>query len=156
MHCVLEVAIVCIVLPAPVKRSLVNMFNTCVCLCIVSCSCMLTVEEESWDWTRTYHFPVLPLRQRRHGRAASKELSAARPSTKCNKDYTGHRALSPGLCLILCEHGVCYGFEALTRHESCAVVFRLLDAHFAKMPGKELVIVPLFVSFAIHDRLVMC
>ncbi|XP_046844760.1 uncharacterized protein LOC124438628 [Xenia sp. Carnegie-2017] len=49
-----------------------------------------------------------------------------------------HGSLIPGIFLILCPHGICYGFQVMPDHESPNVPFTILRTRFSEAP--ELVI----------------
>ena len=48
----------------------------------------------------------------------------------CRKESYGHPTLSPGIFTIFCEHGVCYGFELMTSHESPRHPFSIFKTRF--------------------------
>eukprot|EP00117_Sycon_ciliatum_P012766 scpid26766/ scgid5378/ len=62
----------------------------------------------------TAFFPNLP---RHHGASTygiDKQRSPRSCSAhvdSCNKHYSGHPTLTPGVFTLYCPHGICYGFE---------------------------------------------
>ncbi|XP_041922771.1 uncharacterized protein LOC121686464 [Alosa sapidissima] len=75
-------------------------------------------------------FPSLPvIRQRGHYLADSKQSKPA-----CHKNASGHPSLLPGVFLIHCEHGICYGFQMMVKHESPDTPFTVLKTRFMEMP----------------------
>ena len=75
-------------------------------------------------------FPALP---EQHGPVRytadrkTKEIS-------CRKESYKHPKLSPGVFTIFCRHGICYGFEAMTSHESPRHPFTIFKTRFSKAP----------------------
>ncbi|CAH1786457.1 unnamed protein product [Owenia fusiformis] len=49
---------------------------------------------------------------------------------RCKKMYTGHQSLLPGIFTVLCEHGVCLGYEVMKNHESPNVPFSIFLTRF--------------------------
>ncbi|XP_041958817.1 uncharacterized protein LOC121718060 isoform X2 [Alosa sapidissima] len=75
-------------------------------------------------------FPSLPvIRQRGHYLADSKQSKPA-----CHKNASGHPSLLPGVFLIHCEHGICYGFQMMVKHESPDTPFTVLKPRFMEIP----------------------
>ena len=52
----------------------------------------------------------------------------------CGKESYGHPTISPGIFTIFCEHGICYGFELMTSHESPRHPFSIFKTRFKTAP----------------------
>lgn len=55
---------------------------------------------------------------------------------KCHKKTRGHYSLSPGLFILLCSHGVCYGYSIMKTAESPNIAFTVLRTRFKKAPER--------------------
>ncbi len=53
-----------------------------------------------------------------------------------SKKSYGHPTVSPGIFMIYCPHGVCYGFEVLRECESPRHPFLIFKTRFSKPPSK--------------------
>ena len=54
----------------------------------------------------------------------------------CNKVYKKHPTLSPGVFTVLCEHGICHGFQLMDSAESPKTAFDLILTKFGdKIPS---------------------
>eukprot|EP00117_Sycon_ciliatum_P039971 scpid25894/ scgid5378/ len=53
----------------------------------------------------------------------------------CNKHYSGHPTLTPGVFTLYCPHGICYGFEVMTHHESPKIPFNIFLTRFRTAPS---------------------
>ena len=53
----------------------------------------------------------------------------------CNKYSYGHRTLSPGIFTILCNHGICHGFQLMDKPESPRTAFDILVTRFKTLPS---------------------
>lgn len=78
-------------------------------------------------------FPCLP---QQHGNASytADKKKAADSEKTCRKESYGHPSLSPGIFTIFCQHGVCYGFEAMVSNESPRHPFQIFKTRFAVAP----------------------
>ena len=80
-------------------------------------------------------FPNLPAIRKAERYASDKRNDKNDPrETGCRKESYGHPTLSPGLFTIFCKHGVCYGFEAMTSHESPRHPFNIFKTRFHQAP----------------------
>ena len=80
-------------------------------------------------------FPNLPRLSPREVYKADKNAAKNNPiESGCRKESYGHPTLSPGLFTIFCKHGICYGFEAMTSHESPRHPFNIFRTRFNKAP----------------------
>jgi len=52
----------------------------------------------------------------------------------CRKLGKGHKTLLPGIFLVHCQHGVCYGFHVMDTHESPDTPFTIISTRFRKAP----------------------
>jgi hypothetical protein len=77
-------------------------------------------------------FPGMPSL---HGHATYQmnQKNRSRATDTCRKDSYGHPTLTPGLFTLFCQHGVCYGFEAMTP-ESPKVPFQIFKTRFTTPP----------------------
>ena len=57
-----------------------------------------------------------------------------RKQTECRKYSHGHPSLSPGIFTVFCPHGICYGFQVMTKHESPEVPFDIFKTRFSSAP----------------------
>jgi hypothetical protein len=54
----------------------------------------------------------------------------------CNKEETWDNKKMPGLFILLCPHGVCYGFCFMLEHESPKTLFNILFNRFTVAPHR--------------------
>ena len=52
----------------------------------------------------------------------------------CNKEERWHNTLLPGIFVVMCVHGVCYGVTVMRRHESPRTLFDFIFNRFAIPP----------------------
>ncbi|XP_046861912.1 uncharacterized protein LOC124455266 [Xenia sp. Carnegie-2017] len=84
-------------------------------------------------------FPSLPsLVERGHYVLDTKRAGHLDDCAKGVRSKKKHGSLIPGIFLILCPHGICYGFQVMPDHESPNVPFTILRTRFSEAP--ELVI----------------
>ena len=88
----------------------------------------LPIQPSPWSF-----FPALPL-VRGAGNYDADKKSPPSDADSCRKASYGHPHLTPGIFTIYCPHGVCYGFEIMTRCESPRHPFNIFMSRFPVPP----------------------
>ena len=85
----------------------------------------------------TAFFPCLPKLVERGSYVLDSKRLDTELSFNCEKKPSArgrHKTLVPGLFVLNCPHGVCYGFQVMENHESPDIAFTLLRTRFANPP----------------------
>lgn len=76
-------------------------------------------------------FPQLPVIRSR----GSYRADRVRKEKICTKHTTSHPSLLPGVFVMFCQHGICYGFEIMRVSESPNTAFCALFCRFQNAPS---------------------
>lgn len=78
-------------------------------------------------------FPAWPM-IRGPAKYVADSATTGREVDDCRKASYGHPSLTPGIFTVYCPHGVCYGFEIMTRCESPRHPFNIFTSQFPVPP----------------------
>ncbi|XP_072021477.1 uncharacterized protein [Amphiura filiformis] len=122
--------------PTTIQRLLTDVLNTSTKVFMQSSSRTYSSPTAEELFQNTGFFPALPKLHRKATYTIDKAGQdwTCRTQTECRKYAKGHPTLSPGIFTIFCPHGVCYGFQVMTRYESPEVPFDIFKTRFNVAP----------------------